>query len=121
MAPLHMVESAGSAEERAISVKAHVLSVIAILLSTFGVGSLRVRAQNQPDALPEEYKVYEAALDLMDHIPKRDPHVSIFSVTLNSKCGAEAAPAPLANGCTFLWIKPSIPADGGRLFSLPHR
>lgn len=42
----------------------------------------------------------------MDRIPIEDPHVAIFGVTLNSKCGEEANPLPLANGCTFLWIKP---------------
>jgi hypothetical protein len=38
----------------------------------------------------------------MDHMPKEDLHVTVFSVTLNSKCGEDAYPNPLANGCTFL-------------------
>lgn len=63
-------------------------------------------AQQQPDASPDEYRVYEAVFNLMDHIPANDPHVTIFKVTLNSKCGEDAYPAPLVNDCTFLWIKP---------------
>jgi len=68
--------------------------------------SLSVWAQNPGDASPDEYRVYEAVLGLMDHIPKEDPHVTISKVTLNSKCGEDAYPSPLANGCTFLWMKP---------------
>jgi hypothetical protein len=63
-------------------------------------------AQQQPVASPDEYPVYEAVFKLMDHIPANDPHVTIFKVTLNSKCGEDAYPAPLVNNCTFLWVKP---------------
>ncbi|HXJ86808.1 MAG TPA: hypothetical protein VMS18_08345 [Candidatus Binatia bacterium] len=49
--------------------------------------------------------MYEAVLGLMDHIPKKEPRVSIFAVTLNSKCGEAAYPAPLMDGCSFLWRK----------------
>lgn len=66
-------------------------------------------AQQQPDASPDEYRVYEAVFNLIDHIPAKDPHVTIFRATLNSKCGEDAYPAPLADGCTFLWIKPDTP------------
>src|SRR5208282_2935537 len=41
-----------------------------------------------------------------DHMPKKDLHVTIYKVTLNSKCGEDAYPSPLSNGCTFLWMKP---------------
>jgi hypothetical protein len=73
--------------------------------------SLPLGAQKQLDASPDEYRVYEAVLGLMDHIPKEDPRVAIFGVTLNSKCGEDAYPSPLANDCTFLWMKPDT-ADG---------
>ena len=66
--------------------------------------------QNQTDASADDYKVYEAVLDLMDQIPKDDPHVTIFNITLNDKCDA-GAPLPLANGCSFLAIKPDTMAD----------
>jgi hypothetical protein len=44
-------------------------------LSTIMLGAilLPVRAQNQSDASPDEYKVYEAVFGLMDRIPKEDP------------------------------------------------
>jgi hypothetical protein len=77
-----------------------------LLLLVLGAISPVARSQNQPEAAPEEYKVYEAVFSLMDHIPKEDPRVTIFEVTLNSKCGEDAYPAPLMNGCTFLWAKP---------------
>jgi hypothetical protein len=71
-----------------------------------GAISPPVRAQGRPEVSPDEHKVYEAVLGLMTHIPKEDPHVTIFAVTLNSKCGKDAYPSPLANDCTFLWMKP---------------
>ncbi len=76
---------------------------------------LLVWAQDERGAPPDEYRVYEAVLGLMDHIPKEDPHVTIFSVTLNSKCGEDAYPSPLANGCTFLWMKPDTSNSVKRL------
>ncbi|HUL14353.1 MAG TPA: hypothetical protein VLV88_00015 [Terriglobales bacterium] len=63
----------------------------------------------------EEYKVYEAVLGLMDHIPKEDPHVTILNRTLNSKCGDDNP--VLANGCSFLWVKPQSAKDVKRLLS----
>ena len=51
----------------------------------------------------------------MVHIPVEEPHVTIFGVTLNSECGEEANPLPLANGCTFLWIKPDTANSVERL------
>ncbi|MGA8038193.1 MAG: hypothetical protein WA823_08730 [Candidatus Acidiferrales bacterium] len=80
--------------------------IASILLAAVGKASVLVPPQNQPDASPNEYKVFESVLGLMDHIPKADPRINIYDVTLNSKCGDDADPAPLANGCTFLWIKP---------------
>jgi hypothetical protein len=68
--------------------------------------SLPLQVQTQPHAAPDEYRVYAAVFDLMDHIPRKDPHITIFNVTLNSKCGKDAYPSPLANGCSFLWMKP---------------
>ncbi len=68
--------------------------------------SIPAKAQNQRESSSDENGVYEAVLGLMDHIPIEDPHVTIFGMTLNSKCGEEAYPSPLANGCTFLWMKP---------------
>ena len=67
--------------------------------------------QNLPNADSDEYQVYEAALGLMDHIPKAEPRVTIYDATLNSKCGDDAYPAPLANGCTFLWVSPQTEKD----------
>lgn len=90
--------------------KVQLLAFAATLLAALGMSSPRAAAQKLPDAAPEEYKVYEAALALMDRIPKKDPHIGIYCATLNSKCGQEAYPAPLANGCTFLWMKPDTPA-----------
>ena len=63
-------------------------------------------SQNQPEPVPADYKVYEAVFDLMDRIPKKDPHVTISDVTLNSKCGEADSDLPLVNGCSFLWMKP---------------
>jgi hypothetical protein len=63
-------------------------------------------AQDRHRASQDEYKVYEAVFGLMNRIPKEDPYVGIFSLTLNTKCGAEAGPVPLYNGCTFFWAKP---------------
>lgn len=74
--------------------------LLAALIST------PTHAQNQLEPSADENGVYEAVLGLMDHFPIEDPHVTIFGVTLNSKCGEAADPLPLANGCTFLWIKP---------------
>lgn len=78
----------------------------ALSMVMLGAILLPVWAQNPIEASPEEYRVYEAVFGLMDPIPKEDLHVTVFSVTLNSKCGEDAYPNPLANGCTFLWMKP---------------
>lgn len=75
-------------------------------LVLFGLISTPVIAQNQRELPSDEYNVYEAAFRLMDRIPVEDPHITIFGVTLNSKCGEEAYPSPLANGCTFFWVMP---------------
>jgi hypothetical protein len=77
--------------------------------------SIPVKAQNQRESSSDENRVYEAVLGLMDHFPIEDPHVTIFGMTLNSKCGEEANPSPLANGCTFLWIKPDAANSVKRL------
>jgi hypothetical protein len=74
-----------------------------LLFGTCGAASM---SQKEPEPLPSEYRVYEAVFDLMDGIPKKDPHVTIFDVTLNSKCGEGDNSLPLANGCSFLWMKP---------------
>lgn len=42
----------------------------------------------------------------MDQMPKKDARISIYNVTLNGKCGASDDFVPLANGCSFLWVKP---------------
>ncbi len=68
--------------------------------------SVPANPQNQPKSSSDEYSVYEAVLGLMDRLPVEDPHVTIDGMTLNTKCGKEAYPSPLANGCTFLWIEP---------------
>jgi hypothetical protein len=66
-------------------------------------------AQEQP--ANEEYRVYEAVLNLIDSIPKADPHVAIYDRTLNSKCDGAADNPVLANGCTFLWVSPDTAED----------
>jgi hypothetical protein len=66
-------------------------------------------AQEQPTN--EEYRVYEAALHLMTSIPKTDLHVAIYDRTLNGKCGAEGDNPVMADGCTFLWVKPDTSDD----------
>jgi hypothetical protein len=76
---------------------------------------LPVWSQNTSEASPDEYRVYEAVFGLMDHIPKEDPHVTLFGLTLNSKCGEDGSSVPLANGCTFLWIKPDSAISVERL------
>jgi hypothetical protein len=72
-------------------------------------------AQNQRESSSDEYRVYEAVLGLMDHFPINDPHVTIFGLTLNSKCGEEGNPIPLANGCSFLWVRPDNAVSVKRL------
>ena len=78
--------------------------VTAFLMIMLGATSLLAQAKGEASA--DEYRVYEAVLALMDHIPRQEPHITIFGITLNGKCGEEASPTPLANGCSFLWIKP---------------
>ena len=78
---------------------------VSLIVVLVGI-SLPVKAQTKPAADSEQLKVYEAVLGLMDHIDKKDLHVTIFNQTLNSKCGVDAYPSPLANDCSFLWIKP---------------
>ena len=56
--------------------------LIIVLVGIF----LPVKAQTKPAADSEQLKVYEAALGHMDHIDKKDLHITIFSHTLNSKC-----------------------------------
>jgi hypothetical protein len=83
------------------------LLVIAALLLVFEVGTpIVLCAHTGPSASPEEYKVYEAVFGLMDQIPRQDLHVSLWNMTLNSKCGEDDSGVPLANGCSFLWVKP---------------
>ncbi len=77
---------------------------VALILSA--LISVPANPQNQHKSSSDEYSVYEAVLGLMDRLPVEDPHVTIDGMTLNTKCGEEAYPSPLANGCTFLWIKP---------------
>jgi hypothetical protein len=70
-------------------------------------------AQQQP--ADEEYRVYEAVLKLIGSIPTADPHVVIYDRTLNGKCDAASNNPVLANGCTFLWVKPDTEDDVERL------
>jgi hypothetical protein len=86
--------------------KGELSRLTAFLMVMLGAISPPGRGQGGREASPDDYKVYEAVLGLMDQMPKKDPHVTIFNATLNSKCGEEAHPAPLVNGCTFLWIEP---------------
>jgi hypothetical protein len=86
--------------------KRQIFRLIPFLLAMLGAVSLPALPQNEREATREEYRVYEAVLGLMDHMPKEDSRVTIFNITLNSKCGEDANPAPLVNGCTFLWMKP---------------
>jgi hypothetical protein len=88
-----------------------------IAVTVLGTVSLSGTAQTKGDATSQEYKVYEAVLGLMDQIPKQDPHVTIFNVTLNSQCGEAASLLPLANGCTFLWMKPDTAKSVKHLLS----
>lgn len=66
-------------------------------------------AQNEPTN--EEYRVYEAALNLMTSIPTADLHVTIYDRTLSEKCDAGADAPVFANGCTFFWVKPDTADD----------
>jgi len=66
-------------------------------------------AQEQPTT--EEYRVYEAALKLMDSTPKADLHVVIYDRTLSETCDAGGENPVLANGCTFFWVKPDTSDD----------
>ncbi|SRR5208337_112225 len=84
---------------------------VALLILAY-VLPLPTAAQNHPDAPSEEYKIYEAVLGLMDHIPKDNPRVNIYNTTLNGKCGEVTENAtPLANRCSFLWVKPQTVKD----------
>jgi len=67
------------------------------------------RAQEQPSN--EEYRVYEAALNLIDSSPKADLHVAIYARTLNGSCDGDGNNPVLAKGCTFLWVKPDTSDD----------
>jgi len=80
------------------------------LMVALSAETATAHAQSGPQPGSAEYQVYEAVLGLIDHIPAPDPHVTIYDTTLNSLCGEAAYPAPLANGCTFLWMKPDTPA-----------
>ena len=91
--------------------KRFVSTLLILSISALTLLTPRAPAQSKPEASPDDYKVYEAVLDLLDRVPKMDPHITISDVTLNSKCGEDAYPSPLANGCTFLWIAPDTPAD----------
>jgi hypothetical protein len=66
-------------------------------------------AQNQPTG--EEYRVYEAALNLMAATPKADLHVAIYERTLSEKCDPGNDNPVFANGCTFFWVKPDTSDD----------
>ena len=59
----------------------------------------------------EEYRVYEAALSLIDSSPKADLHVAIYDRTLNGSCDGNSNNPVLAKGCTFLWVKPDTSDD----------
>jgi len=62
--------------------------------------------QSERASSSDEYKVYEAVLGLMDRFPVADPRVTIYGMTLTTKCGEDGSGAPLLNGCTFFWVKP---------------
>jgi hypothetical protein len=68
-------------------------------------------ADAQDQSSNEEYRVYEAALRLMDATPKADLHVAIYDRTLSEKCDAGADAPVFANGCTFFWVKPDTSDD----------
>lgn len=84
--------------------KLRFLTPAALLVTVLGTISLPCWAQ-QPEVSQDEYRVYDAVLGLMDQMPKPDLRVTIFNLTLNGKSGEAAYPV-LANGSTFLWIKP---------------
>jgi hypothetical protein len=66
-------------------------------------------AQEQPSI--EEYRVYEAALGLINSTPKADLHVAIYDRTLNVSCDDNGNNPVLAKGCTFFWVKPDTSDD----------
>jgi hypothetical protein len=81
----------------------------AVRLLTFLVALLCASGWNayaQAGPTQAEYKVYEAALGMIDSDPKPDLHVAIYEQTLNSSCGITTDNAVLANGCSFLWTRP---------------
>jgi hypothetical protein len=81
----------------------HIAAVIALCGISLSP-AFSAYAQEQPSN--EEYRVYEAALNLMDSIPKPDLHVVIYDRTLKGNCDADGDNPVLAKGCTFLWVKP---------------
>ena len=93
----------------------HSLGGFSAALVFIALISLPANAQNQREPSSDENSVYDAVLGLMDHFPIEDPHVTIFGVTLNSKCAEAGNPLPLANGCTFLWIKPDTASSVKKL------
>ena len=84
----------------------HTIHGLSVALVVVALVSTPANGQNQRESSSDEYNVYEAVLGLMDRIPVEDPHVTIFGTTLNSRCGEDAGPIPLANGCSFFWLKP---------------
>jgi hypothetical protein len=94
--------------------KPSLLSAVLIFV-TVGI-SVPARTQDRQALSSDGNTVYEAVLALMDRMPIEDPHITIFGMTLNSKCGEEAGPyIPLADGCTFLWMKPDTANSVKRL------
>ena len=68
-------------------------------------------AHDQPVNDREEYRVYEAALNLLASNPKADFHVAIYDRTLSEKCDAGGDNPVFANGCTFFWVRPDTSDD----------
>jgi hypothetical protein len=86
----------------------HVMAVIFLYGIAMGCGA---SAYAQEQSSNEEYRVYEAALGLMDSIPKADLHVAIYDRTLKGNCDGDGDNPVLAKGCTFFWVKPDTSDD----------
>jgi hypothetical protein len=97
----------GCFRERNVRIAAKVAAVSIAIALCVGTAAFLASAQapNRSAVSEDDYRVYNAVLDLMQ-FPKNDVHVVISDATLNFKCGGESGNPTLANGCSFLAIPP---------------
>jgi hypothetical protein len=80
--------------------------VFALLLGSWcgaTAGSFNAGPQ---DRSPKDYEVYNALLNLISQIPKKNPYVGIANRTLNFKCGSDPGALILINLCSGMRMPP---------------